>query len=365
MAHNFHLPNLPYNNESLPNDNMYIVLTRSLNAPPTDTIIQSHFNYIVDSMRILDIDIENINAGAIPGANDPANTNFMLFTNGAITGWKLVSDINCELSSINADKLIPSSVGPTQLQDGSISALKLAPDSVSTIKILNLNVTSDKMADNSVLTRTIMNGNITAEKMADNSVPTRTIPNGNVTTPKLADQSVTLQKLAQEVIDKLVPIGTIIEFAGAEGALPGNWLECNGQNVNRVTYATLFSFIGTIWGIGDGATTFGLPDRRGRTGVGIGSDNSTGGRITAATAPSIILGGTFGTETHTLTIAQMPSHNHALVQQQSTFNLAGGASNFVTTSAANPLAPTANTGGGGAHPNVPPSVFFRYYIKAL
>ncbi len=364
MAHNFHLPNLPYNNESLPNDNIYIVLTRSLNAPPTDTILQSHFNYVVDSMRVLDIDIDNINAGAIPGANDPANTNFMLFTNGAITGWKLVSDINCELSSINADKLIPSSVGPIQIQDGSISVLKLAPDSVSTIKILNLNVTSDKMADNAVLTRTVMNGNITAEKMADNSVPTRTIAPLNVTADKIANSNITLEKLHQEIIDRLVPIGTIVEFAGNTG-VPANWLECNGQIVSRFTYSILFTRLGTIWGVGDGATTFGLPDRRGRTGVGIGSDNSTGGRITGATAPSITLGGAFGTETHTLTIAQMPSHNHALVQQSFQASVPVGGSASIVGFAASPVAPTANTGGGGAHPNVPPSAFFRYYIRAL
>jgi len=45
---------------------------------------------------------------------------------------------------------------------------------------------------------------------------------------------------------------------------PSGWLECNGATVSRTTYAALFAAIGTTWGSGDGATTFHLPDLRGR-----------------------------------------------------------------------------------------------------
>jgi len=44
---------------------------------------------------------------------------------------------------------------------------------------------------------------------------------------------------------------------------PAGWLKCNGATVNRTTYAALFAAIGTTYGVGDGATTFGLPDLRG------------------------------------------------------------------------------------------------------
>jgi len=45
--------------------------------------------------------------------------------------------------------------------------------------------------------------------------------------------------------------------------VPTGWLECSGSAVSRTTYANLFAAIGTTWGVGDGSTTFNLPDLRG------------------------------------------------------------------------------------------------------
>lgn len=58
-----------------------------------------------------------------------------------------------------------------------------------------------------------------------------------------------------------VSSGMVLPFAGS--AAPTGWLECNGAAVSRTTYAALFATIGTLWGIGDGSTTFNLPDVRG------------------------------------------------------------------------------------------------------
>lgn len=55
--------------------------------------------------------------------------------------------------------------------------------------------------------------------------------------------------------------GQVVFVAG--NAIPTGYLECNGATVSRATYATLFSAIGSIYGPGDGATTFHLPDLRG------------------------------------------------------------------------------------------------------
>jgi len=56
-----------------------------------------------------------------------------------------------------------------------------------------------------------------------------------------------------------VPVGTVIEFAGDE--IPTGYLGMDGSTVSRITYAALFQVIGTKFGIGDGATTFGLPTK--------------------------------------------------------------------------------------------------------
>lgn len=60
----------------------------------------------------------------------------------------------------------------------------------------------------------------------------------------------------------LLPAGTVTAYT-ADSA-PSGWLECNGSNVSRTTYADLFTAIGVIYGNGDGSTTFTLPDYRGR-----------------------------------------------------------------------------------------------------
>lgn len=80
-----------------------------------------------------------------------------------------------------------------------------------------------------------------------------------------------------------VPIGAI-EGWGADTA-PANWLLCDGSAVSRSTYSLLFATIGTTYGIGDGSTTFGLPDLRqrfplGKADAGTGSSlGDSGGAI--------------------------------------------------------------------------------------
>jgi microcystin-dependent protein len=99
--------------------------------------------------------------------------------------------------------------------------------------------------------------------------------------------------------------GEVIPFAGATA--PAGALFCYGQTVSRTTYAGLFAVIGTIYGAGDGSTTFNLPDLRGRVAVGKsdmgGSDagNLNGGGVLNAalgsqanTAITTVSGSTFG-----------------------------------------------------------------------
>lgn len=187
-----------------------------------------------------------------------------------------------------------------------------------------------------------------------------------------------------------VPAGTIVQWGGA--AVPANWLLCDGQVVSRSTYASLFAAIGTAYGVGDGSTTFKLPDLRGRVPVG-----KNGGSFGT-------LGATGGVEDVTLTTAQMPSHTHvqdAHTHTQNSHNhtqdahshggviITGGlsvpngsyygvwgnyglkntdnatATNQATTATnQNTTATNQNTGGGGSHTNVQPYQVVNYIIKA-
>lgn len=109
----------------------------------------------------------------------------------------------------------------------------------------------------------------------------------------------------------ILPPGVIWEYGGATA--PTGWLLCDGAAVSRTTYAALFAIIGTAYGAGDNATTFNVPDRRDRVGVGAGSTyarGATGGTVTATTSTNGAHNHTGNTGGTALTIAQMPSHNH-------------------------------------------------------
>lgn len=77
-----------------------------------------------------------------------------------------------------------------------------------------------------------------------------------------------------------VPVGTVIAFSASSA--PSGYLLCNGSTANRTTYAGLFSVIGTTYGVGNGSTTFALPDYRGLflrgldLGAGLDSGRSLG-----------------------------------------------------------------------------------------
>ena len=111
-------------------------------------------------------------------------------------------------------------------------------------------------------------GGITPNELANNSVRTIAIEDGAVTQAKVSNM--------------LVPTGAIMPFA--MNSAPTGWLAANGSAVNRTTYASLFSAISTIYGAGDGSTTFNLPDLNGRFVRGFGGSSGSFGAQQAAYA---------------------------------------------------------------------------------
>ncbi len=136
---------------------------------------------------------------------------------------------------------------------------------------------------------------------------------------------------------------------------PAGYLVENGAAVSRTTYADLFAVIGTTYGAGNGTTTFNLPDSRGRTKVA----------LNAADAEFATLGGKYGAKTHTLSLAELPSHSHA---QYNTANSGGSAIRRDYTRDGNGHIyaqgmNTGLTGGGAAHNNIQPSIVKLSVIK--
>lgn len=114
---------------------------------------------------------------------------------------------------------------------------------------------------------------------------------------------------------------------------PSGWLICDGSAVSRTTYSVLFGIISTTYGVGDGSTTFNLPNLKGR--VIVGRD--------AADTDWDVLGETRGTKTETLAISQIPSHDHSAVTGgQSVDHTHSGTTN-------NEAGHYHGTGNAGAH----------------
>jgi microcystin-dependent protein len=160
------------------------------------------------------------------------------------------------------------------------------------------------------------------------------------------------------------PVGGIVDYGGTTA--PALWLLCFGQNVSRTTYADLFTAIGTTYGVGDGATTFGIPDLRGR--VAAGQDDMGGSSANRLTGLSggvdgDVLGAAGGLETHTLTTAQLAAHTHTVPAYFPT----GGSTEGIQAagSLGSPTSATSSsTGSGDAHNNVQPTLIVNKIIYA-
>lgn len=138
--------------------------------------------------------------------------------------------------------------------------------------------------------------------------------------------------------------------------IPSDWLLCDGSAISRATYSTLFSLIGTDYGIGDGSTTFNLPDLRGRVVVGSGTGSGLSNRVLAATV---------GAETHQLSIAELPSDFPKLRMKNNTgsptathvASANSGTDDFNSSNA------VSNQGSNTPHNNMQPSLVLNYIIK--
>lgn len=160
------------------------------------------------------------------------------------------------------------------------------------------------------------------------------------------------------------PSGLVCCFGGT--VAPTGWLLCNGAAVSRITYATLFTAIGTTYGAGDGTTTFNVPNPVGRViigaGTGAGGGTSGSGIVTGGAALSArTIGQWFGEETHTLTLAETPAHTHTLPSG------CGGGGGTTSVECVFDGIPTTWTtspqGGGAAHNVVQPGLVLSYIIK--
>lgn len=156
---------------------------------------------------------------------------------------------------------------------------------------------------------------------------------------------------------------------------PSGWNFCDGSLLNIQGNEALYSLLGTRYG-GDGTTTFGLPDLRGRVPVHMGTGPGTNGALTPT--PRVI-GQTGGSATVTLTEAQMPTHAHQVFASTNAATTNTPGNTLVMGTSATTISPymkeaavgtdftfgaTSLTSSGGSQPhnNLMPSRTLNYII---
>lgn len=152
-----------------------------------------------------------------------------------------------------------------------------------------------------------------------------------------------------------LPVGSIMPYPKATA--PENWLVCDGSELDRTEYNHLFAIIGTTFGEGDGSTTFNLPNLKGRTIVGLDTNDTDFNTI----------GKVLGEKTHTLTVAEMPEHTHKFRASTKLGNDEGTITFGERTSGSIISGNYGNAiqkeGSSQSHNNIQPSFVTTYIIK--
>lgn len=164
-------------------------------------------------------------------------------------------------------------------------------------------ITTINAGDTITSSRTVINtnfSNLNTDKIETSVLDTDTALAAN------SDAKVATQKAVKAYVDAtggqtyLVPTGAILPYGGATA--PTNFLLCDGSAVSRTTYVDLFTILSTNYGVGNGSTTFNLPNLQGRFPLGY-----------SASAPTKVL--TFASRSSdTVTVTGADSHAHNEVQ---------------------------------------------------
>lgn len=288
----------------------------------------------------------------------------LVVTNPAATDGLAQADDHLRLIKSTIKNTFPNITGAISATDTELNVIRNLSPVISTT--LN-NVDRMVINDVDVGMKQVSLSDLETYLTANLAITSAMITDGTIQSGDIGDGQVTASKLGSDVVT--VPSGIIMPFAGTTA--PSSYLMCFGQAVSRTTYSALFAAIGTTYGSGDGSTTFNLPDLRGR--VIAGQDDMGGTSANRLTSPinGDTLGAAGGSESHTLTTNEMPSHTHTgnvnlrtnWESGYSTLSPVGtGNARYDATGTSPPLT-INNTGGGAAHNNVQPTIILNYIIK--
>ncbi len=224
-----------------------------------------------------------------------------------------------------------------------------------------------------VLSSKIATNSIAGAQIVSNSITAGQISPGTITPTEIKSSSITLALLAREILDQLVPPGTVSAFAGHTNVIPDGWLLCDGRALSSGPYPRLYAGISTNWGSGytlTGSNTwqksgdFNLPDLRGMFLRGV-----NGSRSDAFADPDVSLrtntapAGSASNMVGSVQADQLVQHNHKIPYGP---NNSGGANAVIDSSVGStgPFRPMGQTSyDTGGNETRPKNAYVNYIIK--
>ena len=170
---------------------------------------------------------------------------------GGVTDNSMVLFSGTSGKLVKGNNAVVTAAGLALLDDVDAAAQR------DTLGLGNVDNTSDINKPISTATQTALNLKATIASPTFTGVPSAPTASAGTSTTQVA----TTAFVAAAAADSKTPTGAVLPFA--MNIPPAGWLKANGAAISRTTYATLFAAIGTVFGVGDGSTTFNVPDLRG------------------------------------------------------------------------------------------------------
>lgn len=188
----------------------------------------------------------------------------------------------------------------------------------STFSVETGGITATQIATGAVGSDELASDSVGEAEIIADSVGTSEIAPSAVTTTEVADATLTATDMATTVTYRLLPAGVVLPYAGT--TCPSGSLAAEGAAVSRSTYSSLFTALSTRYGVGNGSTTFNLPDYRGYFmrgwDHGAGVDPDAASRTDAGGSSASFAGDNVGSKQ----ADQYKSHTHDFTDNQAQSN---------------------------------------------